>query len=161
MNPASNFDVNYQFNSGTTITETITTTVASGSTVNHTFTIPIGPMSPGSPSAQLCAWTSYSADPNPINNQFCNMLSAPTTGIGEQALPKIVVYPNPTTGKLYIENLPEEEVLVKILDINGKTIYKTTKLKRKTIDIFSLANGVYQIKLEGKGWLWNQKLIKQ
>ena len=161
MNPASNFDVNYQFNSGTTITETVTATVAPGSTANHTFITPIGPMAPGSPSAQLCAWTSYSADPNPINNQFCNMLNAPTTRVGEQRLSKIVVYPNPTTGRLYIENLPEEDVLVKILDINGKTIYKTTKLKRKTIDIFSLANGVYQIKLEGKGWLWNQKLIKQ
>ena len=161
INTASNFDVNYQFNSGTTITETVTTTVAPGNTINHIFITPIPPMTPGSPSAQLCAWTSYSVDPNPINNQFCNMLNAPTTGVNEQALSKINIYPNPTTGKLYLENLPKESVLVEILDINGKTIYKTTKLIGKAIDISSLTSGIYQIKLEGKEWLWNQKLIKQ
>ena len=156
-----NFDVNYQFNSGAVITENVTTTITPGSTTNHTFATPIGPMVSGSPSAQLCAWTSYSADPNPINNQFCNTLNPPTTRVNEQALSKIVVYPNPTTGKLYLENLPKEEVFVEILDINGKVVYKTTKLTGKAIDIFSLADGIYQIKLEGKEWLWNQKLIKQ
>ena len=161
LNPAMNFDVNYQFNSGAVITENVTTIITPGSTTNHTFTTPIGPMASGSPSAQLCAWTSYSADPNPINNQFCNTLNSPTTEVNEQALSKIVVYPNPTTGKLYLENLPKEEVFVEILDINGKVVYKTTKLTGKTIDIFSLADGIYQIKLEGKEWLWNQKLIKQ
>ena len=118
-------------------------------------------MTAGSPPAQLCASTSYSVDPNPINNQFCNMLNAPTTGVSEQMLSKIIIYPNPTTGKLYLENFPKESVLVEILDINGKTIYKTTKLIGKAIDISSLTNGIYQIKLEGKEWLWNQKLIKQ
>jgi len=161
INAASNFDVNYQFNSGTTITETVTATIAPGSTINHVFTTTIGPMSAGSPAAQLCVWTSYSVDPNPINNQFCNMLNAPTTGVNEQALSKIVIYPNPTTGKLYLENLPKEAVFVNILDINGKSVYKTTELIGKAIDISILSEGIYQIKLEGKDWVWNKKLIKQ
>ena len=158
---ASNFDVNYQFNFGTTITETVTATVAPGNTINHTFSTPVGPMTVGAPAAQLCAWTSYSADPNPINNQFCNMLNAPTTGVNEQALSKIVIYPNPTTGKLYLKNLPKEAVFVNILDINGKSVYKTTELLGKAIDISALSEGIYQIKLEGKEWVWNKKLVKQ
>jgi hypothetical protein len=161
INSASNFDVNYQFNSGTIITETVTATVTPGNTINHTFLTPVGPMTVGAPAAQLCVWTSYSIDPNPINNQFCNMLNAPTTGVNEQALSKIVIYPNPTTGKLYLENLPKEAVFVNILDINGKSVYKTTELIGKTIDISTLSEGVYQIKLEGKDWVWNKKLIKQ
>jgi hypothetical protein len=161
INSASNFDVNYQFNSGTIITETVTATVTPGNTINHTFLTPVGPMTVLAPAAQLCVWTSYSIDPNPINNQFCNMLNAPTTGVNEQALSKIVIYPNPTTGKLYLENLPKEAVFVNILDINGKSVYKTTELIGKTIDISTLSEGVYQIKLEGKDWVWNKKLIKQ
>ena len=161
INVASNFDVNYQFNSGTTITETVTTTVTPGSTHNHTFLTPIGPMIAGEPAAQLCVWTSYSIDPNPINNQFCNMLNAPITGVNEQALSKIVIYPNPTAGKVYLENLPKEAVFVNILDVNGKAVYKTTELIGKVIDISTLSEGVYQIKLEGKDWVWNKKLIKQ
>ena len=161
INAASNFDVSYQFNSGTTITETVTATVTPGSTINHTFSTPIGPMTIGAPAAQLCVWTSYSADPNPINNQFCNILNAPTTGVNERALSKIVIYPNPTTGKLYLENLPKEAIFVNILDINGKSVYKTTELLGKAIDISTLSEGTYQIKLEGKDWVWNKKLIKQ
>ena len=161
INAASNFDVNYQFNSGTTITETVTATVTPGNTINHTFSTPVGPMTVGSPAAQLCVWTSYSADPNPINNQFCNILNAPTTGVNERSLSKIVIYPNPTTGKLYLENLPKEAVFVNILDINGKSVYKTTELIGEAIDISTLSEGIYQIKLEGKDWVWNKKLIKQ
>jgi hypothetical protein len=161
INAASNFDVSYQFNSGTTITETVTATVTPGNTINHTFSTPIGPMTIGAPAAQLCVWTSYSADPNPINNQFCNILNAPTTGVNERALSKIVIYPNPTTGKLYLENLPKEAVFVNILDINGKSVYKTTELIGEAIDISTLSEGTYQIKLEGKDWVWNKKLIKQ
>ena len=161
INVASNFDVNYQFNFGTTITETVTATVTPGSTLNHTFLTPIGPMSVGAPAAQLCAWTSYSADPNPTNNQFCNMLNAPTTGVNEQSISKIVIYPNPTTGKLYLKNLPKEAVFVNILDVNGKSVYKTTELIGKAIDISTLSEGIYQIKLEGNEWVWNKKLVKQ
>ena len=61
VNPASNFDVNYQFNSGPIITETVMATIAPGNGMSYTFSTPVGPMSVGSPAAQLCAWTSYSA----------------------------------------------------------------------------------------------------
>lgn len=160
-NSAANFDVNYQFNSGTIITESVSATVAPGNNINHVFSTPIGPMIAGSPAAQLCAWTSYSADPNPINNQYCNSINAPTSGVNEQTLSEIVVYPNPTMGKIYLEKLPKENIFIEVLDINGKTVYKKTKLIGKAIDISFLTVGVYQIKLEGKEWLWNQKLIKQ
>ncbi len=161
INSASNFDVNYQFNSGTTITETVTLSIAPGNTLNHVFTTTIGPMSVGSPAAQLCAWTSYSVDPNPINNQSCNTINSPTTGVSEQALSEIVIYPNPTKGKLILENLPKGEVSFVIVDVRGKRVVEINKISKKTIDISSLADGIYQIKLEGKEWVWNKKLIKQ
>ena len=161
LNPATNLNVNYQFNSGTIVTETVTSTIPVGGSVNHIFSIPVGPMSVGVPAAQLCAWTSYSADPNPINNQFCNTQNAPTTAVDEQTKNTIVVYPNPTTGKLFLENVPNEKTSLEILDISGKSVYNTEKLLGKAIDISSLSKGVYEIKLKGKNWIWNQKLIKQ
>ena len=161
INPASNFDVNYQFNSGPIITETVMATIAPGGGMTYTFSTPVGPMSVGSPAAQLCAWTSYSADPNPINNQFCNTQNAPTTGIDEETKNTIFVYPNPTKGKLFLENIPNEKVSLEILDISGKRVYSAEKIIGKAIDISSLAKGIYEIKMKGKNWIWNQKLIKQ
>ena len=161
INSASNFNVNYQFNLGTTITEPVSTTIAPGNTINHVFTTTIGPMSVGSPAAQLCAWTSYSVDPNPTNNQSCNTINSPTTGVNEQALSEIVIYPNPTKGKLFLENLPKGEVSFVIIDVRGKRVVEINKISKKTIDISSLSNGIYQIKLEGKDWVCNKKLIKQ
>jgi len=161
INSASNFDVNYQFNSGTIITETVIPSIAPGNATNYVFTTTIGPMSVGSPTAQLCAWTSYSVDPNPTNNQSCNTINSPTTGVSEQALSEIVIYPNPTKGKLFLENVPKGEVSFVIVDVRGKIVVEINKISKKTIDISSLADGIYQIKLEGKEWVWNQKLIKQ
>tara|TARA_B100000902_G_scaffold137093_1_gene135313 strand:- start:9990 stop:12173 length:2184 start_codon:yes stop_codon:yes gene_type:complete len=160
-NPASNFDVNYQFNSGTIITETVTSQVAPGGVLSYTFTTQVGPMLVGSPSAQLCAWTSYTADPNPTNNQYCNTLNAPTTGVYEGALYNIKTYPNPTNGKIYFENLPKEEVSLEIIDVRGKIVYKAEKLIGKAINISSINSGVYQIKIEGRNWIWKERLIKQ
>ena len=60
-----------------------------------------------------------------------------------------------------MKNLPKEAVFINILDINGKSVYKTTELLGKAIDISALSEGIYQIKLEGKEWVWNKKLVKQ
>jgi len=161
LNTTTPFDVSYQFNSGATVTETVSTPINSGATYNHIFSTPIGPMSVGSPAAQLCAWTSYTPDPNSTNNQTCNNIIAPTTGVQEQEITKIMVYPNPTNGKLYFENIPEGRVQINIFDVSGKECYKSENMSRKTIDVSFFSNGVYQIKLEGKDWVWNKKLIKQ
>ena len=96
-----------------------------------------------------------------MNNQSCNTLNAQTTGVNEQLLSEIIIYPNPTKGKLFLENLPKGELSITIVDVSGKRIVEINKLSEKTIDISSLSNGIYQIKLEGKDWVWNKKLIKQ
>ena len=115
-------------------------------------------MTVGAPAAQLCAWTSYSADPNPINNQSCNMLNAPTTtGVNEQALSKIVIYPNPTTGKLYLENLPKEAVFVNILDVNGKfgQLHMGVSLVIRVHSLKHLSHDIYFVQF-GKTWFNNE-----
>ena len=160
LNSATNFDVNYQFNLGSIVTETITSSLASGGTLNHTFSTPVGPMNVGAPPAQLCAWTSYIPDPNSINNQSCNTINSPTTRITEQEISKIKMYPNPTTGKLFLDNFPNEKVIISIFDVSGKKLYNKT-IFDKEIDISNLENGVYQIKIEGKKGIWNNRLIKQ
>ena len=161
INTTSSFDVNYQFNSGTIITEAVTNPILSGGTVNHVFSTPIGPMAVGSPAAQICAWTSYAPDPNSVNNQKCNMINAPTTDINEQATSNIFSYPNPTTGKLFLENIPKGKIKATIVDVSGKQCFYTENLVGKKIDISSFTEGVYQIKLEGNNWGWNKKIIKQ
>ncbi len=37
-----------------------------------------------------------------------------------------------------------------IVDVRGKRVVEINKISKKTIDISSLADGIYQIKLEGK-----------
>ena len=66
----SNFDVSYQLDSGTVITETYTGTVASTETVQHTFTT-TADLSVVGTTYQICAYTTLAGDEDSSNDNFC------------------------------------------------------------------------------------------
>ena len=84
-----------------------------------------------------------------------------TTDVKEQTKSNIFCYPNPTTGKLFLGNLPKGKIKATIIDIRGKQCFYTESPSKETIDISLFAEGVYQIKIEGKDFIWNKKIIKQ
>ena len=66
----SNFDVSYQLDSGTVITETYTGTVASIETVQHTFSTSADLSIVGT-TYDICAYTTLEGDEDSSNNNFC------------------------------------------------------------------------------------------
>ena len=72
-----------------------------------------------------------------------------------------LIYPNPSTDKIYISNLKEANTLVKIYDINSRLVLESNVSNKEYIDISKISKGIYQIKFEGSDWNEMRKLIKE
>jgi hypothetical protein len=82
-----------------------------------------------------------------------------TTAINEETS-GILIYPNPATNNIYISNIKERGVIIKIYDISGRLVFEKTLSDKEDVNISTLSKGMYQIKLEGKKWSEIRKLIK-
>tara|TARA_B100000809_G_scaffold9483_2_gene8983 strand:- start:4508 stop:6481 length:1974 start_codon:yes stop_codon:yes gene_type:complete len=69
------------------------------------------------------------------------------------------IYPNPTSGLLYIDQLDNIKK-IKLIDITGKTIYENSKNLEK-INLTSFNTGIYILKVETHNRSFYQKIIKQ
>lgn len=70
------------------------------------------------------------------------------------------IYPNPTTGKVFIENLPEQTETITVFDVLGK-VMKRLKTTSNTLSIENLPNGIYWVEVKTlEGVLGRQKIIK-
>lgn len=71
---------------------------------------------------------------------------------------KINVYPNPSTGKIYLKNtLGLNEI--QVFDMFGKIMLELPKGNHKDIDLSSIPNGVYLIKLSNENQSQIDKII--
>ena len=57
------------------------------------------------------------------------------------------IYPNPTTGQLFIQTGSTTITGVNIYNSNGQLIYQSTQLQNQTINVSNLASGVYVIEI--------------
>ena len=81
-----------------------------------------------------------------------------TAGVQDVQAGTFSVYPNPSNGVFNIST--SETVNVSIVDITGKTVYKTSSLEDKTsIDLSSLQSGIYLMKVKGETIHKTEKLI--
>jgi len=73
-------------------------------------------------------------------------------GIGGSSKNQSVVYPNPTTGTLTIENGGNTITTIQVLDVTGKVLQtrENVNTQKTTIDLSRFTNGVYFIKVDGK-----------
>lgn len=61
----------------------------------------------------------------------------------------IVIYPNPTKDRFFLENAPKQQGLLTITDMNGKIVQeKTITGQEKSFDISNLESAMYMIKIE-------------
>ena len=92
------------------------------------------------------------------NNPFYQRLYTITykqiaSGISEPAQSKLVVYPNPTTGKLRITNDELRMGEIEIFDVMGRRQNVGTNLRvcpNETIDISHLPAGIYFLRVDGE-----------
>ena len=60
---------------------------------------------------------------------------------------KIFIYPNPTSDKLNMSSETEQQVLVSIFSLNGQRLMQRQMSTSESIDVSSLAKGIYIIKI--------------
>ncbi|HEY3370465.1 MAG TPA: T9SS type A sorting domain-containing protein, partial [Prolixibacteraceae bacterium] len=72
---------------------------------------------------------------------------------------RIVIYPNPSKSKLFINGLTQSSV-VSIFDLNGKLLINKNVISQY-IDISNLLNGIYLVRIEDNSGITMKKFIKQ
>jgi hypothetical protein len=73
----------------------------------------------------------------------------------------LLMYPNPATDNIYISNIKERGVIIKIYDISGRLVLEKKVSDKEYVNISTLSKGMYQIKFEGRDWSETRKLIKE
>ena len=74
---------------------------------------------------------------------------------------RVNIYPNPGTDKIYISNLKEDNILVKIYDITGRLVIENKASNKDYLNVSKLLKGIYKIKFEGSDWSEIRKWIKE
>lgn len=72
------------------------------------------------------------------------------------------IFPNPTTGRVTLKNLPADAEQITVTDMQGKIVYQvlTANHDNESLDLSNLQNGIYQISLfTTNGLSSHQKII--
>jgi hypothetical protein len=92
---------------------------------------------------------------------FLNIVAMPIgTGIEQQSADNAGIYPNPATNGFYIRGL-EASSLVRVLDLNGKTVLTQNVTTNTYVSIDALPSGLYVVKINTSTGTLVRKLIKQ
>ena len=74
----------------------------------------------------------------------------------------IEVFPNPTTGLVYIKNNRSEKLSLTVFDITGRQVYSTKISERNTeVNLSNYAGGIYFFKFSNEKEVYYLKLIKE
>jgi len=133
-------------------------TVSSGTgTNNSTISLTVTANPTGSPRSAIITVTVTGVT---IQKLTINQ-EAVTTGINEISNNSVSLFPNPVTNELTINNIRKNSIIA-IYDLNGRLlINKIAKSPIEKIDVSSLSNGVYLIKVTDKKTNKTNKFVKQ
>jgi hypothetical protein len=82
------------------------------------------------------------------------------TGLPDQPVPFVQVYPNPATGHLYINGV--KDCAVRIVGLDGKTVKSLEGFSGTAIDLSGLANGIYLLHITlPEGNVIRKKIVVQ
>lgn len=97
------------------------------------------------------------------NSASVNMVVSACTGIDQAANngnETILIYPNPSNGRLSIDTYNDETKRIELMDVNGKLIYSATSSESViNLELVDLQKGLYFVRVIGKTQLRNTKLI--
>jgi hypothetical protein len=107
--------------------------------------------------------TDYVCDPHAGNMYGTVTVTSSTAGISENKLLSFEMYPNPVSDKLNIQ-LPSgsEKAEVSIFDYTGRLVSsKTISSNDTSIDVQSISNGIYIIRVASNTKIGVQRFIKK
>ena len=82
-------------------------------------------------------------------------------GLDELTGTNVALYPNPTTGNLFVQLNSIETINAVVYDAQGKLIATINNLKNgSVIDLTSVETGIYMIHLNAENALMIQRVIK-
>ena len=98
-----------------------------------------------------------------VSNEFCSIVSDPFIVLSTDELrSKLIVYPNPIDGELYIDlpiDLQKSVRKTQILDLSGKPLIEGDFASK--IDVSNLKSGLYMIRLTTEHGVVSKKIIKR
>jgi hypothetical protein len=81
------------------------------------------------------------------------------TGVGIEELPNTnCIYPNPTNGKVTVQNVDSNIETIQVLDLTGKMVFET---RQTTFDIAHLPTAIYVIQIKTDKGILTKKLMKK
>ena len=89
----------------------------------------------------------------------------PETKVKETTTPEVIkLYPNPTTGKIFIDDIDDEDLQITIFNLLGKKVFD--KIFQQTdgfveIDLSDNQEGIYFVKIESRNDYFSEKIIKK
>lgn len=104
-------------------------------------------------------------DGNGCSSSQSNTINFTMTGIDDNSKTSVSIYPNPSTGLLYIQfSESEKNVLLELFDVEGKKILKQhlkdiNSGQLQSLNIAELSNGIYQLRLSANGISTNHRLV--
>ncbi|MCK4919398.1 MAG: T9SS type A sorting domain-containing protein, partial [Bacteroidales bacterium] len=115
-------------------------------------------VSGGSYSVVLTAYSEYCGEVS--NTQTVDI----TTGISSIDFGDLAkIYPNPSTGIFYFEanDLLKDELIVKIVDVNGRVVYENYHITEslEKINLSNYAQGIYFIQLRSDKYSGTEKIV--
>ena len=118
---------------------------------------PVKPVSRISPDKKYILTGTF--DGNLMLWNIANYTSIPEVEYEAEA--SIRIYPNPANNTLYIDDIDQNySIEYQINDINGKMLLSGT-LRDTGINIRSLSTGVYYIRINANGMIYNDKFMKE
>lgn len=103
-----------------------------------------------------------------VTQSGCSSTSAPFdiegVGIASVGSERQFIYPNPTSGQVYLSGLKNEDCVISILDAGGKQVYikeleGVKEQEEHFFDLGFLESGVYFVRLSTKSMQVHQRLV--
>lgn len=79
-------------------------------------------------------------------------------GIAQNSQLDVSVYPNPASDVIYIDG---EEGALRLLDLQGKTLFEGNHLGKSTLNVDSFPTGIYVIQLENASGSYTNRIVIQ
>lgn len=97
--------------------------------------------------------------PSSEYNDCVNITVSNTTGVAENDAPAARIYPNPATTVLNVEANGYDKV--EIVNLLGQVVYSANATSNMQINVKSLSNGAYFVRMNGANGTTTQKFIKK
>jgi uncharacterized Ntn-hydrolase superfamily protein len=119
----------------------------------------------GEPSFLLSVHTSSGAGIEPIDSlqtKFDLVHACSGVGVNDNNgfSSGFLIYPNPVTDVLIVENMTSEVVGIEIIDLVGRTLIHYPFSRKLEVDVSGLPKGIYLVRISGKSNHFTTKIVR-